>query len=430
MGSSVNANRDINLSAAREINVTPGAESSSQSEQQKKSGFGIQLSLGQGSASIGRGYGSSTDRTSQASATNAISTLAAGRDVHIHAGNDVNLQTAKVDAGRDANLFAANDVNLLSAEDQSNYAEMHQRLFAGVSLTVSSGLISAGQSIASAAGGLGGSNGQYALAPTTLAGYQAYNTLDKMGLLGGAASQPLASTSLTLGFTSSKTEQSATIGTPVVTEIDAGRNATIVAKSGDITGRGAQITAGSSGALDGGNVLLWAGRDIDLESVQAFSNSSASSQSAGASVGIDAGGLTAGGNYAKGNEKTTDVTQVNSHVLGTGNVSTVSGGDTTLAGAVVSGNSVSTIAGGDLISSAVRIRPPMTKKRSVPALASPISPVSRAACNRARPRALTPMSPNSRASAQVRAAITSRSVAMSVSSAASSPPPLIPPRTI
>jgi len=36
------------------------------------------------------------------------------------------------------------------------------------------------------------------------------------------------------------------------------------------------------------------------------------------------------------------------HVLGTGNVTTVSGGDTTLAGAVVSGNSVSTIAGGNL----------------------------------------------------------------------------------
>ncbi|MDK4724046.1 hemagglutinin repeat-containing protein [Rhizobium sp. CNPSo 3968] len=35
-------------------------------------------------------------------------------------------------------------------------------------------------------------------------------------------------------------------------------------------------------------------------------------------------------------------------MLGTGNVSTVSGGDTTLAGAVVSGNSVSTIAGGNL----------------------------------------------------------------------------------
>ncbi len=348
IGSSVSAGQDINLSAARDVNVTPGAESASKSEQDKRSGFGIQLSLGQGSASIGVGYGSSTDKTSKASATNAASTLAASRDVNINAGNDVNLQAAKVDAGRDANLFAANDVNLLSAEDQTNYAEMHQRLFAGISLNVSSGLISAGQSIASAAGNLGGPNSQYALAPAALAGYQTYNTLDKMGLLGGAASQPLASTSLTIGFTSSKTEQSTTVGTPVVTTIDAGRNATIVAKSGDIISRGAQITAGSAGDVTGGNVLLWAGRNIDLESAQAFSTTSASSQSAGAFIGIDAGGLTAGGSYAKGGEKATGVTQVNSHVLGTGNVTTVSGGDTTLAGAVVSGNSVSTIAGGDL----------------------------------------------------------------------------------
>jgi filamentous hemagglutinin len=46
-----------------------------------------------------------------------------------------------------------------------------------VSLNVSSGLISAGQGVVSAASKLGGDIGTYALAPAAYAGYQTYNGL-------------------------------------------------------------------------------------------------------------------------------------------------------------------------------------------------------------------------------------------------------------
>lgn len=361
IGSSINAKQDIVLDAARDVNITPGAESSSASEEEKRSGFGIAFSAGNGSASIGIGYGSATDKTAQSSSTNAVSTLSAGRDVTISAGRDANLQAAQIEAGRDANILAKRDINLLSAQDVSNYSEMHKELFAGVSLNVSSGLVSAGQGIASAVSDLGGANGDYALAPAALAGYQTYKALTGIntealrniqGLTDWAGLQQsgLGSASLTVGFNASKSEQSASVGIPVVTNIEAGRSVTVAAQSGDITGRGVQIATGSPEYLQGGNVLLSAGGNIELESAEATSSSSSSSQSTGAAIGVDlaSGGLTGNASYGKGTEQARGVTQINSHVIGSGNVTTASGGDTTLAGAVISGNRVTTVVGGDL----------------------------------------------------------------------------------
>ncbi|NEH54834.1 filamentous hemagglutinin N-terminal domain-containing protein [Rhizobium leguminosarum] len=361
LGSQIYANDNITLDAARDVNITPGAESASSAEKEKRSGFGIAFSSGNGGASIGIGYGSATDNTAQSSSTNAVSTLSAGRDVTITAGRDANLQAAQTEAGRDVNVLAARDINLLSAQDVSNYTEMHKQLFAGVSLNVSSGLISAGQGIASAVSDLGGANGNYALAPAILAGYQTYNALtgintdalkNMQGLTDWAGLQKsgLGSVSLTVGFNVSKSEQSASTGVPVVTSIGAGRSVTVAAQSGDITGRGVQIAAGSPEYPQNGDVFLSAGGNIDLRSAEATSSSSSSSQSTSAAIGVDlaSGGLTGNASYGKGTEQASGVTQINSHVIGSGNVTIVSGGDTTLAGAVISGNRVTTVVGGDL----------------------------------------------------------------------------------
>lgn len=97
-------------------------------------------------------------------------------------------------------------------------------------------------------------------------------------------------------------------------------------------------------------MLLSAGGNIDLRSAEATNSSSASSQSTSAAIGVDlaSGGLTGNASYGKGTEQANGVSQINSHVVGSGNVTTASGGDTTLAGAVISGNRVTTVAGGDL----------------------------------------------------------------------------------
>ncbi len=129
-------------------------------------------------ASIGIGYGKSVDKIAQSASTNAASTLSAGRDVTISAGRDANLQATRVEAGGDATILADRNVNLLSAQDVSNYTAMHEELFAGVSLSVSSGLVSAAEGVQSAAASLGNGGGLYAAAPTALAAINAYETFD------------------------------------------------------------------------------------------------------------------------------------------------------------------------------------------------------------------------------------------------------------
>lgn len=342
IGSSIMTGRDLTLEAARDVNVTPGAESSASLEKQRRSGFGFSFSSGDGSVSIGLGYGKSLDQTQQSSETNAKSVLFAGRDLSVTADRDANLQAAKATAGGSVAIDAKNNVNLLSAIDTTNYEHIHQELFAGVSLNLQSKLLGVGQSLAAAGEGLGGESGAYSIAPAALAAYRGYKALNN----GGAA----PSLSLTIGGTSQKTTQTASNSKPVVTEIQSGSSTSIMAKDGSIAGHGVQIAAGAGlSNSSSASVLLSAGKDISLEGAKGSQSFNANSTSASVGVGID---LTNGGpvgNAAYGRTKIGSETtfEVNSHVSGTGAVALNSGNDTTLKGAVVSGSTVIGNVGGD-----------------------------------------------------------------------------------
>jgi len=106
-----------------------------------------------------------------------------------------------------------------------------------------------------------------------------------------------------------------------------------------------------------GDITLSAGNDITLKSAEATQSSSSSSTSAGASIGIGGGvslsggvgvGLTGGANASTARANANGTTQVNSHVTGTGDIVIQSGNNTTLAGALVAGETVTADIGGDL----------------------------------------------------------------------------------
>lgn len=105
-----------------------------------------------------------------------------------------------------------------------------------------------------------------------------------------------------------------------------------------------------------GNILLSAGNVIDLTSAESSFDSKSTSKSSGANVGvgIDVGvnGIAVGPKVevsaSQGKSSETAVSQLNSHLIGTGTVALNSGGDTNLKGAVVSGNTVIANVGGDL----------------------------------------------------------------------------------
>ncbi|NTG88194.1 filamentous hemagglutinin, partial [Agrobacterium rhizogenes] len=249
MGSTVNADRDINLSAARDVNVTPGAESASQSEQQKKSGFGLAFSAGNGGFSVGIGAQSTKDSTAQQSDTNAVSTLSAGRDLNISAGNNINLQATSASAERDVDLFAKNDINLLSANDVTNYQEAHEKTFTGVTFAASGKAVAAGESIMNSAERLSDAGGVNAVTNTAIAGlgfYQGYKDL-KEAYNQLTSTDPSNKTglgfslSLTAGVNHQESQSSSSSSSPVVTDIRAGRSISMEAQNGSITSDGAQI---------------------------------------------------------------------------------------------------------------------------------------------------------------------------------------------
>ncbi|WP_409526884.1 hemagglutinin repeat-containing protein [Rhizobium sp. P40RR-XXII] len=361
MGSSVSADQDINLSAAQDVNVTPGAESSSESQTQKKSGFGLSLSAGNGGFSIGIGAQSTKDSSAQQSDTNAISTLSAGHDLNISAGHDINLQATSASAERDVNLFANNDINLLSANDVTNYQEAHEKTFAGVTLTVSSQVGKAAQSIYNSAERLSDSGGVNAVTNTAIAAlgfYQGYKDLQSVSDDLAKGKGLSFNIDINAGVSHQQSQSSSTTSTPVVTDIRAGRSITMEADNGSITSDGAQILAGydefslptiSGDPLTGDIFLSAQNGDINLNAAAGTSNSSSSNSSWSVGVGVDLGCSTAtskcstnvgvNGSYGEGGSDTASVSHTNTHVNGTGDVTIVTN-DLALRGATVAGNSV------------------------------------------------------------------------------------------
>ncbi|NTJ29967.1 hypothetical protein G6K86_00050, partial [Agrobacterium rhizogenes] len=305
------------------------------------------------------------DSKAQQSDTNAVSTLSAGRDLNVSAGNNINLQATSASAERDVNLFAKNDINLLSANDVTNYQEMHEKSFAGVTLTVSSQLGKAAQSIMNSAERLSDSGGVNAVTNTAIAGlgfYQGYK--DLQGVYSGLTStDPKIGTGLSFniginaGVSHQENRWSSSSSTPIVTDIRAGRSITMEAANGDITSDGAQISAGydkngiptvSGDPLTGDIFLSATNGDINLNAATGTSDSTSSNKSWSAGVGVNLGCTTKGGcktsvganaSYGKGGSETSGTNHTNTHVNGTGDVTIVTN-DLALKGATVAGNSV------------------------------------------------------------------------------------------
>ena len=317
--------------------------------------------------------------------------LSAGRDVGIFAGRDVNLQEADVGAGGNVSLDAVRDVNLLAALDTTGYAHMHKELFAGISLDVQSSLVRAGVGLADAAGGLSGPNAGEGLAPAALAALKAKEALDAV-----AAGAPLASVSIGIGVKSSKSTETETDANPAVTTIRAGGSVAVVAREGSITGHGVGIAAGvdAFGRPTGGagDVLLSAGKDIRLTSVEAQGRSESASRSFAASVGVGASiggsGGGSGGRQASSRPRARrgpapERASSTAHVAGTGTVLLLAGKDIDLKAPSSPGTGSSRAPAGTRRSPAARTPPPTTSAPSA-ARCRWAGAASRAGCARTR----------------------------------------------
>ncbi len=357
IGSSITAaNGDVNGNAAGDINILPGHESDQSSKSDKRSGFDIQLSTNGGGASIGIGVGRFTDQVNQSADTNAVSTIKAGGDITLKAGDTFNDQAGQIAAGGGVTVVGKNGVNILSGNDITNFDEVATSFFAGVSVGVSSSFVGAGQSIENLASKLGKVTDGYSAANVAFAGMQAYDALSNLKDSVGAGN--LASVSLTAGFTYSKNETSVSTSTPVLPTISG--SSVDISTNGDFTSRGLQIsaTANPNHADDpmNGSVLISA-NNIDMAGAQATSNASSRSESAGASIGVSVGvgmggatGITPTASVSAGQSKSSSssTTQVISTVSATNNITFVSKSDTTLNNTMFSADTINGDVGGNL----------------------------------------------------------------------------------
>ncbi|WP_375624469.1 hemagglutinin repeat-containing protein, partial [Bartonella sp. TT119HLJHH] len=292
-----------------------------------------------------------------------------------------------VSADRDVNIDAGNNITLSESYDTSNAKEKHEKSFAGVTTSVDIGVLGTVQGLKDAADHMNNKDGNNTVINGILTGMKISHLYSKgktfvnwltgntgekgnvtkglsssLGGLGGSTKDALAnmagaSGSVTVGFKTEKTEASSQVSTAVTDSIEGGRAVNMQAHKGSIHGVGADIIAGTNpiyvleNDAQSGKITMEAGKDIIFESAQNTQSTQNSSESSSMSVGTGYGtggaGATGSASFSQGEGSSEEVQHKNSHIIGTGTVHTTSGANTTLAGAVVSGERVEMEVGGD-----------------------------------------------------------------------------------
>ncbi|WP_208541718.1 hemagglutinin repeat-containing protein, partial [Bartonella capreoli] len=356
---------NINLSAAHDVNVSVGHDRHTSSSKEKRSGFGIQFEKSNSGASVGVGVASVKDMGDQWESTSVQSHFIARQDMQITADNDVNMQAAIVSADRDVNIDAGNTITLSESHDISKAQETHEKSFAGVTGSVNVGAFGTVQDVREAVKRFGHGDTKHKIGNGLIAGLKGSDLYDKgkglyNGMKGGDLKQSVrdiadVSASVTVGFKTEKAEASSQVFNAVTNKIEAGRAINMHAHKGSIHGVGADIIAGTklmqNNDEHSGDITMQAGQTITFESAQNTQSTQSHMQSASVNVGYSYGtggaGWMGNASFGKGNGSGEQVHQKNSHIIGMGTVHSTSGGNTTLAGAVVSGNRVEMDIGGD-----------------------------------------------------------------------------------
>ena len=281
---------------------------------------------GQERSLVGSGKGSLTV-TAGAALNVAGSDLGAGQDIRLQ-GRSIN-----VEPGRDAS-----DSKFTSRMEQD-----------ALSVSVGGTVVNAVQTMeamGAAAGKTKNARVQaLAAATATLAAANAARDIAANGLN--------VTISVTAGHSEREETRTHSTSTSAASTIAAGRDLTMIAAGG---GKDSNIDVVGSDLSAKNNVTLAADNQVNLQSAQDLEeqHSRSKSTSAAAGVGVSVGtkgnafGLTASASASRGQEDGSGVTQRNTHVDAGDTVTIVSGGDTGIRGAVVSGNAVKADVGGNL----------------------------------------------------------------------------------
>ncbi|PKE30568.1 filamentous hemagglutinin [Rahnella sp. AA] len=357
-GSSVVGENDVALLAGNDLTITGATERSTESHEslEKKSGFS-------GSGGIGISYGTQSLKTTDdaQSLTNFGSTVGSvGGDVTLGAGNNLSVVGSDLIAGQDMALSGKN-VSIMAAEEQNSQTHKMEQQTSGLTLALSgsvgsaaSGAVETVQQAKDAdSGRLAALEGVQAVLSGAGA-VQAGRLSEAQG--NDPANNNAIGISLSYGSQSSSSSQYSEQHTSQGSTLMAGDNLNITAfgdgikgSSGDITVQGSQIQTGKDLTLD-------ANRDINLISGLNTQLTTGENESQGGTFGVGIGvgqggwgiSISASGNKSSGSESGNGTTHSETTLDAGGGVTLISGRDTNLIGAQVSGESIKADIGRDL----------------------------------------------------------------------------------
>ncbi|PJD12525.1 filamentous hemagglutinin, partial [Enterobacter roggenkampii] len=342
-GSDIVGDNDVRLAAGNNLTVTSAEEHGQESHQrqEKKSGLsgtgGIGISYGSQSLKVTDNAQEVTHRGSTIGSINGNVSLSAGHDLTVHgsdliAGQDMTL------AGKNVSITAATDsrAQTHSVEQKSSGLTLALSGTAGSALNTSVSTLKQVRetdndrlaALQAVKGALTAGQGAQAVFADQATGNQAGND-NTVGI------------SLSYGSQSSTSTQTMKETTAKGSSLFAGNNLSLVATDGDVLVQGSQLEAGN-------DLLLQASRDVNLISAQNTSTLEGKNESHGSSAGIGIGfgsggagiNVSASVNAGKGKENGTTLTHTETTVNAGDTLTIVSGRDTNLTGAQVSGESV------------------------------------------------------------------------------------------
>ncbi|HET7329512.1 hemagglutinin repeat-containing protein [Dyella sp.] len=343
------ATNDVVMAAGN--NLALGTATSTHSEQHdrttKTSGvFTSGLNLMIGSSKESQSY-SATDTTPQGSVVGSLNggvTLTAGNNVHI-TGSDVLSNTGTAIVGKNVTIDAA----VGTQDTTQSYKQQQAGLTLGLGGAVANAVNSA---YASAERGSQVSDDRLKALYAAQAAYSASDALGfaQGGVLNGATkdnpqSQQGVTLQLGIGASSANSTTTTHDETAYGSHIRSNGDVTIAATGGDLTLIGSQI--------DGQNVALAAANNLNILSQQENHSLQSSNKNASGGIGIQIGsdgvGFYAQGSVGKGSAHGNGTMHAESLINASDTLTLVSGNDTTIKGAQLTGNTVIGAIGGNLL---------------------------------------------------------------------------------
>ena len=353
-GSAVVSDAGTKMTAARDVTVEAATETRTESHQSAEKISGL---FGSGTGFTIGTREQSTDTASTSTSAAASTIGAVTGDVVIRAGG-LYTQTGSdiVAPGGDVDI-RARDVKITEARETSTTSTEQRFRQSGISVGISSPLITAAQTVGQMASAAGHTDDARMKALAIAAGALALknNAADISKAAKALAEGDLkgaGSLSVSIGSSKSQSNTTSTSDTARESTVKAGGNVTIRAtgagtgegETSNVLIRGSTVQAGNTLTLVADNqVLLQAARN---EATRKSSEKS-SSASIGVSIGASGFGITASGSTSRGHADGQDVYFSNTQVQGN-TVVLKSGGDTDISGAVVRGNTVKADIGGNL----------------------------------------------------------------------------------